>query len=388
MSQTEFESISVNNDKLSLSETIRIFFKIGITGFGGPLAIIEQMRTIFVQERQHLSNQEFNQIFTILKAMPGPIAFQYSVYLGKRFAGFPGAFIAALGVVLPASTLMLFLAIFYARIIEFQEMQNFMLGMQYAVAGVISFTIFNLAKPTAKNWKFLLLAMMSAVAFGFGWVPEVIIILLAGLIVVGLKRIKPTQLSMFSTTALPVIAMTETEKLLQISKVFFLAGTFIFGTGLAAFPYFKSALVDQMGLLDLKTFNDGLSFGQISPGPVTISSVFYGYRIAEWSGAFLAIFMMYLMPFIHMSTWFPKAVHALAKKNWIQDFTFGGTAAIVGCLAVTLLDMNQYELTKVSFWFTAIVVLGVLVSFKKVSIFKVIIAFALINYLWMMVAAS
>lgn len=154
---------------LTLKDLAKIFFKLGVTGFGGPLAVVEQLRVIFVQELQVMSNQEFNQVFTIMKAMPGPIAFQYSVYFGKRFGGYPGACVAGLGLVLPASLIMICYAIFYDQIIEFQEMKNFMLGVQYAVAGVIAFTVFSLAKPTMTNWKFLALVPLCAAKFLCRW---------------------------------------------------------------------------------------------------------------------------------------------------------------------------------------------------------------------------
>ena len=82
---------------MSPQEIFKFFFKLGLTGFGGPLALIEEMRLYFVTEKQLLTNPEFNQVYMLIKAMPGPVAFQYAVYLGKKFGGFPGAFLAGSG---------------------------------------------------------------------------------------------------------------------------------------------------------------------------------------------------------------------------------------------------------------------------------------------------
>ena len=182
---------------------------------------------------------------------------------------------------------------------------------------------------------------------------------------------------------IPMIGL-EWETLSNMLRVFFVAGAFIFGTGLAAFPYFKSELVHNLGFLDLKTFNDGVSFGQLSPGPVTIAAVFYGFKIASLSGAILALLALYVTPFVHMVTWFPKAVGKLSKMTWIQDFVLGASAAIVGTIAVTVYEMNQNEVGNFNFWMTLILVLAVLTSYKKISIFKVIFSFSLLNYIYLM----
>ncbi len=372
---------------MSPLEIFKFFIKLGMTGFGGPLALIEEMRLHFVSEKQLLTNPEFNQAYLLIKAMPGPVAFQFAVYLGKKFGGFAGAAVAAVGLLFPSFILMILLGIFYTSFQEYKELNNFLIGMQYAVAGVILFGLYNISKDYLKNFLFYIFVVIAMALYFFKLAPEVLLILMLGFLAVIYRKAKKLPqgrmpVSLFSA-ALPLVAF-EWDKIAQILKVFFIAGAFIFGTGLAAFPYFKSELVHSLGFLDLKTFNDGVSFGQLSPGPVTIAAVFYGYKIATLSGAILALLALYLMPFIHMSTWFPSAVQRLSKLSWIQDFVLGASAAIVGTIAVTVYEMNQKEVSNFNFWVTLALVLVVLASYKKISIFKVIFSFALINYMYLM----
>lgn len=368
---------------MSPQEIFKFFLKLGMTGFGGPLALIEEMRLHFVSEKQLLTNPEFNQAYMLIKAMPGPVAFQYAVYLGKRFAGFPGAFLAGISLLLPSFFLMIFLGVFYTSFQEFKELNNFLIGMQYAVAGVILFGLYNISKEYLKNAFFYIFLVMAMAFYWFKLVPEVLLIFMLGAAAVIYRKTQksPAKLSLLSAAPL---FMFEWEKIAQILKVFFIAGAFIFGTGLAAFPYFKSELVHNLGFLDLKTFNDGVSFGQLSPGPVTIAAVFYGFKIATLSGAILALLALYIAPFIHMATWFPAAVTKLSKFSWIQDFVLGASAAIVGTIAITVYEMNANEVTHFNFWATIVLVLSVLASYKKISIFKVIFSFALLNYMYLM----
>ncbi len=174
------ETMDLESPSLPKRLLAQIFFKLGALGFGGPLAVVEELRRIFVQERQLLSNQEFNQVFTLLKAMPGPIAFQYSVYFGQRFGGFGGAVIAALGTLIPAAVLVFAFSIFYTSLSGAVQFKHFMTSMQYAVAGVILFTVINLAKPSMKNPAFIIFSILSAYIYATGFIPEVLIILLVG----------------------------------------------------------------------------------------------------------------------------------------------------------------------------------------------------------------
>ena len=55
---------------------VKYFLYLGLTGFGGPLILIQQMRTHFAEKNKQMSNEEFDQAFALIKAMPGPVAFQ------------------------------------------------------------------------------------------------------------------------------------------------------------------------------------------------------------------------------------------------------------------------------------------------------------------------
>ena len=372
---------------LSPLEIFKFFLKLGMTGFGGPLALIEQMRLHFVSEKQLLTNPEFNQVYLLIKAMPGPVAFQFAVYLGKTHGGFAGATLAGIGLLIPSFILMILLGIFYTSFQEFKELNNFLIGMQYAVAGVILFGLYNISQEYLKNVVFYILLVLAMALYFFKLVPEVLLILIFGALAViyrKAKKLPPGKMSVSLMSAAAPLLVFEWDKIAQVLKVFFIAGAFIFGTGLAAFPYFKSELVHNLGFLDLKTFNDGVSFGQLSPGPVTIAAVFYGFKVASLSGAILALLALYVTPFIHMATWFPKAVHKLSQYSWIKDFVLGASAAVVGTIAVTVYEMNQNEVRNFNFWVTILMVLVVLASYKKISIFKVIFSFALINYMYLM----
>lgn len=91
-----------------------IFFKIGLFGFGGGLAMLP---LIFqsVQTFGIMSSQEFSNLVALSQVTPGPMAVNAATYVGFNYAGIPGAMVATLGVCLPAFILMIIVFKFIQR---------------------------------------------------------------------------------------------------------------------------------------------------------------------------------------------------------------------------------------------------------------------------------
>ena len=58
------------------SEIFFYFLKLGTLGFGGPLSLIAQMQVDLIEKKKWMPHEEFLTALPIIKAMPGPIAFQ------------------------------------------------------------------------------------------------------------------------------------------------------------------------------------------------------------------------------------------------------------------------------------------------------------------------
>ena len=127
-----------------LSEIFFYFLKLGALGFGGPFAVLASIQKDLVQEKKWVDEDEFNNAFSLIKAMPGPFAFMTAVFVGRKRGGLLGGFLAAVGFVLPASLMMVLFSIFFSSISHYTFTATLLLGMQICALGVILGSLKNL----------------------------------------------------------------------------------------------------------------------------------------------------------------------------------------------------------------------------------------------------
>lgn len=95
------------------------FMKIGFTSFGGmsmiPL-ILEEM-----EKHQWMTSEDLTNIVAIAEMTPGPLGINCATFAGTLTAGIPGGIAAVMGVLTPAFTLTLIMAVFFYEVQEKQD---------------------------------------------------------------------------------------------------------------------------------------------------------------------------------------------------------------------------------------------------------------------------
>lgn len=355
----------------------KFFIYLGLTGFGGPLILIQEMREHFVSKMKQMEALEFDQVFTLIKAMPGPIAIQMAAFLGFKYHKLPGALVAALGLLLPSFTLMILLGLYYEKLVNISFVHPIMDGFLFSVTGVILFSLRSLVVTNFKYLTFAPIVLISLFVCWIGLIPEPLLIIFFGAVVIVINR-NLNRLTFFNAAFL----LLDWSKIFELFKVCLISGAVVFGTGFALIPVLKTGLVDMRNWITLKEFSDGVIFGQMSPGPVTITGAFLGYQISGLAGALAATLGIFFMPLFHMVTWFPYAVKWLSRQNWINDFLIGATAAVVGSILNTLIVMNFESYNKLMFWFLFIGSFVLLVLKKQVPVVAIILTAGLINLIF------
>ena len=151
------------------------FFKIGLFGFGGGLAILSLIE-MEVESHGWMTSQEFVDIVAVSQVTPGPIGINCATYVGYTAAGFWGSVLTTFAIVLPSLIIMLCIckAYFWLRN-KFQGNPYFdqtLRMLRFTVIGLVAAAALLLMKPTtfidAASW-----IIFAAVAF-FTILPELI----------------------------------------------------------------------------------------------------------------------------------------------------------------------------------------------------------------------
>lgn len=304
------------------TEVFKYFIRLGLLGFGGPLALVSSMQKDLVEKRRWMDPHEFNATFSLIKAMPGPIAFMTAVTMGRVRAGFLGALIAGFALNFPAFVLMIVFALFFSSVSGFTATQWLMLGMQVSALGVILGSLKGLTRGYSRDmlfWSMVVLA--GAINYKFPSF-EPLIILGFGFFIVVLRKKRTSELG-------------------SLVLVCFKAGALVFGSGLAIVPMLQHDVVEKYHWLSQSEFLDALAFGQMTPGPVVITATYIGHKVAGFTGSVLATLSIFAASFFHMTTWFPFVIKKLKDQKWVRDFTYGAVAAVVGPIIVAVIKLGM-----------------------------------------------
>ena len=127
------------------------FFKIGLFGVGGGLAILSLIE-MEVAEHGWMTEQEFVDIVAVSQVTPGPIGINCATYVGYTTAGIWGSILSTLAIVLPSLIIMLSICRAYFWLSRrFQGNPYFeqtLRMLRFTVLGLIASAALLLMKPT------------------------------------------------------------------------------------------------------------------------------------------------------------------------------------------------------------------------------------------------
>ena len=112
------------------------FLLIGTVSFGGGYGMISLVREQ-VLSHGWLTEGEFLDFIAVSESTPGPLAVNMATFIGSSQAGFLGAVVAAVGVVLPAFPIILLIAALLGNLLRYRGVEAFLSGVRPTVVGLI-----------------------------------------------------------------------------------------------------------------------------------------------------------------------------------------------------------------------------------------------------------
>ena len=370
----------------TLWQLIAYFLRLGALGFGGPVALAGHMDRDLVERRQWFTEADYKEGLALAQLAPGPLAAQLAIYLGFVHYSFLGATLVGLAFVLPSFLMVIGLGWAYTHFGGLGWMQAVFYGVSSAVIGIIAISTWRLSTKNIGKDKLQWAIFAVAAAVTIITQSEELWLFLGAGVLVWLLRAPPKFIKPSSTlhsSAIPLLALlglsnVDWTKLWQITKYFFYAGSFVFGSGLAIVPFLYSGVVKEYGWLTDHQFLDAVAVAMITPGPVVVTTGFIGFLVADFWGAvaaalatFLPCYLLTVLP----APYFKK----YGKKPGIVAFVDGVTAAAIGSLAGAVVVIGVRSIKDVP---TALLALGtaaLLWKFKKLPEPIVVAAAALIG---------
>ncbi|MBQ2520475.1 MAG: chromate transporter [Paludibacteraceae bacterium] len=127
------------------------FFKIGLFGFGGGLAILSLIQ-MEVEQNGWMTQQEFVDIVAVSQITPGPIGINCATYVGYTVGGIWGSVLATSAIVLPSLIIMLSICKAYfwlnRRFKGNPYFEQTLRMLRFTVLGLIASAALLLMKPT------------------------------------------------------------------------------------------------------------------------------------------------------------------------------------------------------------------------------------------------
>jgi chromate transporter len=334
------------SDNVSLLGLFSYFFKLSCTAFGGPLAYITMMQDDCVEKRKWLSKEEFTEMLGITNMLPGPNATEMAIHIGYVKGGRTGAILSGLGFTIPSFVIILVLSWLYFQYGAMPTVGGFFYGINPVVVVIILVTAFRLGKSSITDWKLICIFAGTVLATYFTAVNEAIILFASGLVGVLLycPKLKRTISTMLLFIPLSFSAMAITfaglPLLVQLFLEFLKASSLMFGTGLVIIPLIGPDVVESFGWMSYKEFFDGVTLGQITPGPVMKTAAFVGYKVAGIPGAAVAFSGIFLPPFIIVGFLAPY-FRRIRRNPWLQGFLKGVKAGAVGAIIAVVGTLAQ-----------------------------------------------
>ena len=157
--------------------------------------------------------------------------------------------------------------------------------------------------------------------------------------------------------------------LLPLFLVFFLSSFSVFGTGYMILPVLHKVLVEQYEWLSGEAFLRAVTYGNMTPGPIVISSTYMGYQIAGNAGAWVSTLGMFLPPFCIVLALGPY-LKKIFTHRYAQGFVDGVIPAVSASVLVSLLPLAR-EMGWGTFQALGLIV-GIVLSYRKFSPVKIL----------------
>ena len=340
-------------------EVLRIFLRLGLTSFGGPVAHLGYFRAEFIERRHWLDEGAYADIVSLCQFLPGPASSQTGISIGLLRAGLPGALCAWLGFTAPSALAIILFGYGVTALGNLAD-SAWLHGLKIVAVAVVAQAVWGMARnlcpdreraTIAVGVAMVVLAIPSAlgqigaIAGGglVGWwllrngpqLPE------QELLAIHLPRawsIAALASFLALLVGLPMLAAANPSHALALFDSFYRSGSLVFGGGHVVLPLLQAAVVPP-GWVTNDAFLAGYGAAQAVPGPLFTFSAYLGTVMGPapngWLGGLICLAAIFLPSFLLLIGVLPFW-DTLRRRSGVRSALRGVNAAVVGLLLAAL----------------------------------------------------
>jgi chromate transporter len=331
-----------------LKELALLFFRLGVTAFGGPAAHIAMMHDEVVKRRKWLDEQQFLDLMGATNLIPGPNSTQMAIHMGLERAGWRGMIISGSCFILPSAILVTILTWLYVQYGTTSQAEWLFYGIKPVIIAIVLQALYMLGRKAVKGVLTSLVGI-GVIAGYFLGLNEIFLIFLGGIVVMLLRNYKNfTGSRMFSFIA-PFIGVNlaaiqaKEIALSTLFLVFFKIGAVLYGSGYVLLAFLEADFVQTLGWITTQQLIDVVALGQVTPGPLLTTATSIGYLVAGIPGAVIATVGIFLPSFVLVAAVNP-IIPRLRKSPLAGAALDGVNAASLGLMAAVTIQLARVSL--------------------------------------------
>ncbi|WP_299346429.1 chromate efflux transporter [uncultured Pseudoxanthomonas sp.] len=338
----------------------RVFLRLGLVSFGGPIAHLGYFRDEFVARRQWLTDSAYAELVALCQFLPGPASSQVGMAIGLSQAGIRGAVAAWCGFTLPSAVLMVLFAlglVHWGSALPAESLH----GFKWVAVAVVAQAVWTMGRMFCIDAPRVLMAVATTLVvvwWPHAWV-QWLLIAVGAMTGLALRRASDTAgadgmavlLSARTGVAmlvaflillllLPWVARYSMEPAVQVFDAFYRTGALVFGGGHVVLPLLQAEVVAP-GWIGTGEFLAGYGFAQALPGPLFAFSAFLGTAMSAgpggWLGAMVCLLAIFLPSFLLIVGVLPFWSR-VRRQRGAQAAVAGVNAVVVGLLLAALHD--------------------------------------------------
>ncbi len=353
-------------------EALRVWFKIGCIGFGGPAGQIALMHRILVDEKKWVDEPRYLHALNFCMLLPGPEAQKLATYVGWLLHGTRGGLAAGILFVLPGAFVMLGVSLLYALGRGVAVVDGALFGIKAAVLVIVVEALIRIGRRSLKTQLLIALAGAAFVGIFFLDLPFPLIVAAAAAVGFAVARSSPGLIGLkawegaqgapapgrwrraglavtvglvlwWAPVALAAVMLGAQHVLVDIGLFFSKLAVVSFGGAYALLAYMAQEAVETYRWMTAPEMVDGLGLAETLPGPLIKITQFVGflgaYRdaapftpvVAGIIGSALTTWVTFVPPMLLIFAGAPF-VEQLRSSQRLSGALAAITAAVVGVI--------------------------------------------------------